>query len=73
VRSRRTLSAGRGSCRDDWVVREIKGSGGGPRLNSLSYVSSTVGWVVLGQPGQGGVTGLLRTSDAGVIWQRLGF
>ena len=33
-----------------WVVEEVKDSGGGPPLNSLSYVSPTVGWVVLGQP-----------------------
>jgi hypothetical protein len=56
-----------------WVVEEVKGSGGGAPLNSLSYVSATVGWVVLGQPGLGSDSWLLRTSDAGVTWNKVGF
>lgn len=60
-----------------WVVEEVKDFGGGPPLNSLSYVSPTVGWVVLGQPSlpipEGEVDRLLRTSDAGVTWSKVGF
>jgi photosystem II stability/assembly factor-like uncharacterized protein len=56
-----------------WFVEEVKGSGGGPPLSSLSYVSRTVGWVVLGEPGQGSVNQLLRTRDAGVTWNKVSF
>ena len=56
-----------------WVVKEVKGSSGGAPLNSLSYVSTTVGWVVLGQPGLGSDSWLLRTSDAGVTWNKVDF
>ncbi len=56
-----------------WVVEEVKDSGGGPPLNSLAYVSATVGWVVLGAPGMGSPDCLLRTSDAGVTWSKVGF
>lgn len=44
----------------------------GGSWDSLSYVSATVGWVVLSGPGTGGVTGLLlRTTDAGRSWHKV--
>ena len=41
-------------------------------LNSLSYVSRTVGWVVAGGPGSG-ASRLLQTADAGRTWHQVGF
>jgi len=44
----------------------------GGSWDSLSYVSATVGWVVLGRLSRGGVTGLLlRTTDAGRSWHKV--
>jgi hypothetical protein len=34
-----------------WTQMTVPGSGGGPILSSLSYVSRKAGWVVLGEPG----------------------
>ena len=51
---------------------ELTVTGGGWPWSSLSYVSRTVGWVVLGGPGSGG-SRLLRTSDAGRTWHQIGF
>lgn len=42
----------------------------GTAWNSLSYVSRTVGWVVLSSGGHGQ---LLRTTDAGRTWHRVAF
>jgi hypothetical protein len=56
-----------------WTQMTVPGSGGGPLLSSLSYVSRKAGWVVLGEPGQGSQNRLLRTSDAGRTWHRAGF
>jgi hypothetical protein len=55
-----------------WVETTVLGSGGGPSFRSLSYVSPTAGWVVLGGPASGDGQ-LLRTSDAGVTWHKIGF
>jgi hypothetical protein len=41
--------------------------------SSLSYLSRTVGWVVLGQPGLGSGNQLWRTSDAGLTWHPVSF
>jgi photosystem II stability/assembly factor-like uncharacterized protein len=41
-------------------------------LNSLSYVSRTVGWIVVGGPGSG-ASRLLQTTDAGRTWHQIGF
>jgi hypothetical protein len=47
---------------------------GGARLNSLSYVSPTVGWAVVGAPLFPGLLHeLLRTSDAGRTWYAVRF
>jgi hypothetical protein len=56
-----------------WVAKTVSGSAGGPFLSSLSYVSRTVGWVVLGEPGLGGPDRLLRTTNAGITWHNVGF
>jgi hypothetical protein len=53
-----------------WTVTRV---GGSEPLNSLAYVSRTVGWVVLGTPGPNGSHGLLRTTDTGRIWHRVRF
>jgi hypothetical protein len=42
--------------------------GGGVSLGSLSYLSRTVGWVVVGEPSFAGLHQLLRKSDAGRTW-----
>jgi YVTN family beta-propeller protein len=55
-----------------WAGITVPGSGGGLPLNSLSYVSRTVGWVVVGGPGSGAGR-LLRTTDAGRTWHQIGF
>ena len=55
-----------------WTEMTIPRSGGGLPWNSLSYVSRTVGWVVLGGPGSGG-SGLLETLNAGRTWHQIGF
>lgn len=47
-------------------------TGGGP-WSSLSYVSRTVGWIVLLQPGRGSLNQLLRTTDAGLTWHPVRF
>jgi hypothetical protein len=55
-----------------WENFIVPASDGGPQpLNSLSYVSRTVGWVVVSgifAPGD-----LLRTSNAGGTWQKVSF
>lgn len=56
-----------------WAEIAVPGDGG-VNLSSLSYVSRTAGWVVLGQPGAPlGWDQLLRTSDAGATWHKVGF
>jgi len=64
-----------------WIGRSTNGgktwrhvasfnTGGG--LNSLSYVSATVGWIVLNRPSKAGLSGvLLRTTDAGRTWHQV--
>ena len=42
-------------------------------LSSLSYVSPTVGWMVIGGPFGGGESLLLRTTDAGATWYQVRF
>jgi photosystem II stability/assembly factor-like uncharacterized protein len=41
--------------------------------SSLSYVSRTAGWIVVGQPGLGSGNQLWRTSDAGRSWHPASF
>jgi hypothetical protein len=45
---------------------------GGTSWNSLSYVSSTAGWVMTGEPAVGR-SRLLRTSDGGASWHQVRF
>lgn len=45
--------------------KQVMSSNRGAGWSSLSYLTRTVGWVVLGGPVTGGVSQLLRTSDAG--------
>jgi photosystem II stability/assembly factor-like uncharacterized protein len=57
-----------------WTEIAVPGTSGGANLNSLSNVSRTAGWVVLGQPGAPpGWDRLLRTSDAGATWHKVSF
>jgi photosystem II stability/assembly factor-like uncharacterized protein len=56
-----------------WANVEAPGTEGGVNLSCLSYVSPTVGWVVTGGPGDGSQDQLLRTSDAGGAWHKVGF
>jgi photosystem II stability/assembly factor-like uncharacterized protein len=51
---------------------EVTYPGGAP-WNSLSYLSRTTGWIVLGRPGLGSVNQLWRTSDAGRTWNPVAF
>jgi len=55
-----------------WVQVTVPGTGGGVSLSSLSYVSPTVGWMVIGGP-FGGMSQLLRTTDAGATWHQVRF
>lgn len=55
-----------------WTATTVPGSSGGLPLDSLSYVSRTVGWIVVGGPGSG-ASRLLRTTDAGRTWCQIGF
>ena len=56
-----------------WTEIAVSGTSGGVSLSSLSYVSPTVGWVVVNQPGFPGPDQLLRTSDAGRTWRAVRF
>jgi photosystem II stability/assembly factor-like uncharacterized protein len=51
-----------------WAEIAIPGTAGGVSLNSLSFVSRTAGWLVVGVPSSPGPHKLLRTSDAGRTW-----
>jgi YVTN family beta-propeller protein len=55
-----------------WTGITIPDSSGGLLLNSLSYISRTVGWIVVGGPGSG-ASRLLRTTDAGRAWYQIVF
>jgi photosystem II stability/assembly factor-like uncharacterized protein len=56
-----------------WAPLEVPGTSGGVNMSSLSYVSRTVGWVVVGGPGEGSQSQLLRTSNAGRSWHQVSF
>ena len=56
-----------------WTRVAVPGTGGGVSLSSLSYVSPTVGWMVIGGPFGGGESLLLRTADAGATWYQVRF
>ena len=56
-----------------WTRVAVPDTGGGVSLSSLSYVSPTVGWMVIGGPFGGGESLLLRTMDAGATWYRVRF
>ena len=56
-----------------WTRVAVPDTGGGVSLSSLSYVSPTVGWMVIGGPFGGGESLLLRTTDAGATWYRVRF
>ena len=56
-----------------WTQVAVPGTGGGVSLSSLSYVSPTVGWMVIGGPFGGGTSLLLRTTDAGATWHQVRF
>jgi hypothetical protein len=56
-----------------WAEIEAPGTDGGLNLSCPTYVSRTVGWVVIGEPGDGSHNQLLRTSDAGVSWHKVSF
>jgi len=56
-----------------WTRMQVPGTGGGPGLSCLSYPSPAVGWVVVGNPGDGSENWLQRTSDAGRTWHKISF
>ncbi len=56
-----------------WSQVAVPGTGGGVSLGSLSYVSPTVGWMVIGGPFGGGTSRLLRTTDSGATWHQVRF
>ena len=56
-----------------WTRVAVPDTGGGVSLSSLSYVSPTVGWMVIGGPFGGGESLLLRTTDAGATWYQVRF
>ena len=56
-----------------WTRVAVPGTGGGVSLSSLSYVSPTVGWMVIGGPLGGGESLLLRSTDAGATWYQVRF
>ena len=56
-----------------WTRVAVPYTGGGVSLSSLSYLSPTVGWMVIGGPFSGGESLLLRTTDAGATWYRVRF
>ena len=56
-----------------WAEVAVPGTGGGVSLGSLSYVSPTVGWMVIGGLFGGGTSHLLRTTDAGATWHQVRF
>jgi len=56
-----------------WAEIAVSSLTGGVSFTSLSYVSPTVGWVVISQPGIPGLHQLLRTSDAGRTWHAARF
>ncbi len=51
-------------------IGPLYGNGG---WDSLQYLSKTVGWIVLGLPGFGRTSELLRTTDAGLSWHQVSF
>jgi len=53
--------------------KQVTYADGGAGWSSLSYLSPAAGWVVHGKPGEGSDNQLLRTSDAGVTWHKIGF
>lgn len=55
------------------TLKQVASFSDGFSWNSLSYVSRTTGWIVLGAPALGGVTQLLQTPDAGRTWHEVGF
>ncbi len=56
-----------------WAEIAVPGTGGGVGLSSLSYVSPTVGWVVVSGPSVADPHQLLRASDAGRTWHAVRF
>lgn len=56
-----------------WTTFGIPGTGGGVMLNSLQFVSPTVGSFVAGNPAFGIPSELLRTADAGWTWYPVTF
>jgi hypothetical protein len=55
-----------------WTQTAVPGTGGGVSLSSLSYVSPTVGWMVIGGPFDD-TSRLLRTRNAGATWHQVRF
>jgi hypothetical protein len=52
-----------------WTQFNAPGTSGGTNLSSLAFVSTKVGDVVVGGPGQIGTNGLLRTTNGGRTWK----
>jgi hypothetical protein len=56
-----------------WTQLNVPHTTGGTNLSSLAFVSSTVGIVVVGGPGQLGKDGLFRTTNTGHTWNFVTF
>ena len=56
-----------------WTTIAVPGTGGGFMLNSLQFMSPTVGCLVVGNPGVGMPSNLLWTTDAGLTWYPVRF
>ena len=51
-----------------WTAFGIRGTGGGAMLNSLQFMSPTVGSFMADNPAFGILSEVLRTADAGWTW-----
>lgn len=56
-----------------WTTYSVPGTDGGVVLNSLQFMSPTVGCLVVGGPAAGMHGSLLRTNDAGRTWYPVRF
>ena len=56
-----------------WTTIAVPRTGGGIELNSLQFMSPTVGCLVVGNPGLGMHGTLLWTTDAGLTWYPVRF
>ncbi len=56
-----------------WTTSTVPGTSGGALLDSLQFMSPTVGYLVAGSPSSAHGSQLLRTADAGQTWHPVRF